>query len=83
MVAWSKVCQARKEGCIGLRDFCSFNLALLGKCTWQLSQGREEGSFLWQKIIIGKWYRGRFLSVVEVHVGRVSWIWRAYLRQKK
>lgn len=54
MIAWSKLCRPKKERGLGLHDFRTFNLSLLGKWMWKLQAEGEGGSSLWQKDVICK-----------------------------
>lgn len=51
-VSWEKICMAKEEGGLGIRDVGKFNLALLGKWRWRLLRERDN---LWCKVIRTKY----------------------------
>ena len=62
LVKWSKVCQSKKTGGLGIKDIKKMNISLLCKWWWKLQY--EEG--LWQSIIRAKYMRGgRLIGAVK------------------
>ena len=51
-VKWSKVCQPKDKGGLGIRDIRLVNLSLLAKWRWRILQG---GEALWIKVLIEKY----------------------------
>ncbi|KAG2700502.1 hypothetical protein I3760_06G000400 [Carya illinoinensis] len=78
LVNWKKVCCPLDVGGLGVRNFCSFNKALLGKWLWRFN--KEEGA-LWRGVIARKYGTDRGGCCTKVSRGTygVS-LWR-FLRK--
>lgn len=51
-VRWSKVCQPKEEGGLGVRDIRVVNLSLLAKWRWRMIQGDNS---LWMEVLLEKY----------------------------
>ena len=70
--SWSKVCESRKVGGLGILDLRVFNTALLGKWIWRL---RTDKDGLWKEVLESKY--GGWRSLREgVKNSRVSLVER-------
>jgi len=66
-VKWSKVCQPKARGGLGIRDVKLVNLSLLAKWIWRLLQG---GGALWKEVLQEK-YGMRIGDIISV--GNDNW----------
>ena len=78
LVKWSKVCQSKKAGRLGIKDIRKMNLSLL--CKWWGKLETEEG--LWQTIIRAKYMRGGRLIGAIKHKIDDSPVWSDLLKVK-
>ena len=78
LVKWSKVCQSKKTGGLGIKDIKKMNISLLCKWWWKLQY--EEG--LWQSIIRAKYMRGGRLIGAVKHKIDDSPVWSDLLKVK-
>lgn len=53
MVSWEKMCHSKEEGGVGLRDLCTFNMALLAKQIWRLATKPQSFAAM---VLKGKYY---------------------------
>lgn len=59
-VAWPQLFQPKKQGGLGFRDLCAFNLALLAKQRWRLLTNPDS---LLARVLEAKYYpHGNFLE---------------------
>ncbi|PRQ16242.1 putative ribonuclease H-like domain, reverse transcriptase zinc-binding domain-containing protein [Rosa chinensis] len=76
---WSSLCQNKKNGGLGFRDFVEFNQALLAKQCWRL--------FASPDLLVSQIYKCKYYpesSFLEARVGRSSsLIWRSLLWGRK
>jgi predicted DNA-binding transcriptional regulator AlpA len=72
---WSKLCKVKEEGGIGFRDLHAFNLALLAKQVWRLTQNSES--------LLYRVYKAKYFpscSFLNAKIGsNPSFIWRSFL----
>ena len=75
LVAWEKVCLPRELGGLGIRNFVSFNQALLGKWLWRYG---HEITHLWRRVIAMKYGEGkRGWSTRVCRRGHGCGLWRS------
>ncbi|XP_056691943.1 uncharacterized protein [Spinacia oleracea] len=83
-VAWGRVCSAKKEGGLGIRNVQIWNIAALGKYVWAIAKKQDSLWVRWVNAIYikgGNWweYQPRADSVKKVyqqllqHTQHVSW----------
>ena len=74
-MAWEKVCLPRELGGLGIRNFVSFNQALLGKWLWRYG---HEITHLWRRVIAMKYGEGkRGWSTRVCRRGHGCGLWRS------
>ncbi|CAN1132549.1 Transposon TX1 uncharacterized 149 kDa protein [Linum perenne] len=73
-IHWTKasiLTKPKREGGLGFRNFRMFNLALLAKQGWRLTNNPDQ---LWAKLIKGLYYKDK--NFMEAEKGKnASWIW--------
>jgi len=73
-VRWNIVKQAVTQGCLGIRDLCLFNEALLGKWFWRFMN--EKGN-LWRKVVATNYGEAGFGCFPSTPYGSYGYsLWR-------
>ncbi|KAE8666664.1 Protein NRT1/ PTR FAMILY 2.7 [Hibiscus syriacus] len=79
MVAWDRICKAKKFGGMGFRDLRMFNLALLGNQIWKFIQDENSLAF---KVIKAKYFPNS--SFFEARLGaNFSYAWASLMKAKE
>ncbi|OMO57673.1 reverse transcriptase [Corchorus capsularis] len=78
-IAWDSLCVSKADGGLGFKDFETFNLALLAKQCWRLSQNTDSLCF---RVLKAKYFpTSRFMSA---RLGsNPSFLWRNLLAGRK
>ncbi|KAL0001855.1 hypothetical protein SO802_015636 [Lithocarpus litseifolius] len=78
-IAWEKMCTPKVEGGMGFKDLKAFNLALLAKQGWRLTQNTKSLAY---KVLKAKYFpESNFL---EVQIGKKSsYTWRSLMAAKE
>lgn len=77
--SWDNLCRPKAEEGMGFKDLKAFNLALLAKQGWQLSQNL---SSLTHKVFKAKYFAG--YSFMEAQVGKKpSYVWRSIMAARE
>ncbi|XP_074315554.1 uncharacterized protein LOC141651755 [Silene latifolia] len=71
-VGWDTCCRPKTEGGLGLKDSCSWNVALLGKYVWWLASKKDH---MWVKWVNHVYMKGQHWSDYKVPPD-CSWSWR-------
>jgi hypothetical protein len=77
LIKWTKICNSKKKGGLGIKDIRKMNISLLCKWWWRLDI--EDG--LWQKIVRFKYLRNDSICTVK-HRQTDSAIWADLLKIK-
>ena len=77
-VAWSVICQTKKEGGLGIRDLKVVNRVNVLKLIWRLFSGKS----LW-----GRWIEANLLKIkcfweIKEKTQMGSWMWRKMLKMR-
>lgn len=77
-LAWSSICNSKKEGGLGFRKFWEFNLAMLSKFAWWILTGKDSQCV---KLLTAK-YRVRKNWLSSPSPTNASWCWRSLEKAK-
>ena len=78
MVAWNKVCSAKKSGGLGIRDVYEWNKAAVGKYIWAIARKKDT---LFVKWINSVYLEGKEWWDYELPADS-SWVWRKLVNLK-
>lgn len=78
LVSWDWVCRPKKSGGLGIRDYKLWNMAAIGKYTWQIAQKEDTLWIKWVHCIYIKnenWW-------TYVAPSSASWSWKVICKMK-
>ena len=68
LVKWTRICQSKNKGGLGVKDLHKQNLSLLTICLWKI----ETKNGLWQDIVKAKYFHRDTISSVKGKISDLS-----------